>query len=168
MNCGDAREPQRDCPVGKLLAQITRELRFGNARSQNKEIDMTTYTSEFAIDDEVWMVRSESFRKMVECFPCDNTGRIEIKGDSLICPKCDGQGKHEKYVGQRLYVADHGKIGQVRLTDCPSEDGFTVEYMIDSTGIGSGQIWKERELFRTRELAEQHCEQENSHLMELA
>jgi hypothetical protein len=127
---------------------------------------MTTYTSQFAIGDEVWMVRDESFRKMIECFPCDNTGRIEVRGEQLICPKCNGRGKYEECVGKRLYVYDRGKIGQVRITDCPSGDGFEVDYMIDRTGVGSGQIWKECELFSSRELAEQHCDHENAALLE--
>lgn len=123
---------------------------------------MATYTSKFAIDDDVWVVRKESFRKMVECFPCDNTGKIDVRGESLICPKCSGRGEHEQYVGDRLYIAHNGKVGQVRITDCPSDEGLTYDYMIDATGIGSGTIWKESDLFYTREEAEKNCDLENA------
>jgi hypothetical protein len=124
-----------------------------------------TYNSKFAIGDTVWMVRSERFNRIVKCLPCKNTGKIKIGEEGFICPKCGGRSAHTQYVGEKHYVYDSSEIGQVSIVDSEyshrDNPNPHVTYMIRATGIGSGQIWKESELFPSEAEAQASCDRAN-------
>ncbi len=128
---------------------------------------MTTLTAKFDIGQEVFVVNTTSAYRNVKCDACRETGQIELGGEPFTCPKCEGKSKHRQYAGHKTYVAHCGRVGKIEATAygdryVDSEDDNGVRYMIDTTGVGSGSVWNERDLFATREVAEAYCIEKNS------
>lgn len=128
-----------------------------------------TYTSKFDIGQEVWLVRNERFQRIVKCSACGHSGKIVINGEELICPKCSGRSAHAQYVGQKHYVYDHSQVGKIEIEDHPSRYGKEtpnprVKYMVFATGVGSGQVWDEEDLFPTEAEAQACCDRRNTPL----
>lgn len=131
------------------------------------------YETKFSLGDFVWGVSDQEFYRIVRCAVCKNTGKLEIGGESLICPKCNGQSTHRQYAGRKFYISMfRARVGQVRIED--TEDGHyrredepnpKFEYMADSTGIGSGQIWKQDRLFESEADAQNFCATKNGVLL---
>lgn len=50
-------------------------------------------------------------------------------------------------------------IGKVEIHQFAPKYGYksVVEYMLEETGVGSGQVWKEERLFATEEEAKEFC-----------
>ena len=129
------------------------------------------FTTEMNIGDRVWAVVTAPATRKVRCLTCHNTGNVVLGVETFTCPKCQGKCLHDEYVGIRWVVYHEGIIGQIRvhqvITGSSSRikaDSATkteVEYMIDTTGITSGTVWKERDLFLTRKLAEAACVRRN-------
>jgi hypothetical protein len=95
------------------------------------------------------------------------------------CPKCSGVG-HIVKKDSGFHVGGSGTVGQIRSTHetvtdrtCfewwehePAEGSLhTVnEYMLDTTGIGSGSIRREHNLFATREEAQAEADRRNDYV----
>jgi hypothetical protein len=128
-----------------------------------------TYTTKFDVGQMVWAVRDTPFQQIVKCGPCSNTGSIQIGDEGFICPKCSGRAALAQVVGNRFYVAEHSKIGKVQIEDEPNrwrwsndtEPDLKISYMIESTGVGSGQVWREDQLFASESDAQGFCDQRN-------
>ena len=125
------------------------------------------YSSKFNIGEMVWMVRHERTSYIVPCTACKNTGTLSIEGQSYVCPKCRGQAAHAQRADtDKYYVYDSSRIGKIDIQDHPTkydkeEANPKVTYMVESTGVGSGQIWDEDELFATEVGAQAFCDQRN-------
>ena len=136
---------------------------------------MAHYESKFSIGDTVWAVRSQWSHRIVKCLTCANTGKVKIGAEEFICPKCNGRAAHPQFAGHKYYVDESGIVGQVRIEHTDHEKFYThrseepnpkFEYMIDATGVGSGTIWKEADLFATREEAQRFCDAQNAPLLQ--
>lgn len=124
------------------------------------------YESQFSIGQTVWMVRDERFSQIIKCAACKNTGKVRIAEEEHICPKCQGRAAHETYGGQKFYVYGSSTVGQVRIEDEPEryskdEPNPKFQYMLYSTGVGSGQIWNQEHLFSSEEDAQRFCDAKN-------
>lgn len=123
-------------------------------------------TTKYNLGDAVYVVLSNCTKRIVKCTACDNTGVIKIKGDDFLCPKCKGAAKHPIYVGPHYYIYTSGIIGKVEVA--VYAEGYDNEpatrYMLDSTGVGSGNLWKEEETFPTKEAAQAFCDEKNATL----
>jgi predicted RNA-binding Zn-ribbon protein involved in translation (DUF1610 family) len=124
------------------------------------------YTTAYSLGDTVWMVRDESFSRIVKCMPCGNSGSIKIGDESFICPKCGGRSAHAERVGTKFYVYGSSTVGQVSITDSDykhrEEPNPRITYMLHRTGVGSGQVWDQERLFRTQREAQEFCDVRNS------
>lgn len=127
----------------------------------------TNLYANFDLGQEVHIVRKDAAYRNVKCDACRQTGTIDLGGESFTCPKCEGKSKHRQYVGHKCYVAHTGRVGKIeavvyseRYEGDGSESG--IRYMVDTTGVGSGNVWKEEELFATREEADAFCAKSNS------
>lgn len=120
------------------------------------------YESKYSIGHTVWMVRDERFQRIIKCFACKNTGEIAIGEEKFICPKCQGRAAHAQYAGQKYYVYDSSTVGKIIIEDYPTnynkdEPNPKFTYMLFATGVGSGTIWNQEDLFDSREAAESFC-----------
>lgn len=123
-----------------------------------------TYTTKFDMGQTVWIVSRAEHRRIVKCLTCESVGKIHIGGEEFVCPKCCGASSYPQYAGSKAYIAHTGVIGKISVEHEPSAyDGkqMDISYMIDVTGIGSGTVWREENVFPTREAAQQHCDSAN-------
>lgn len=127
------------------------------------------FTSKYEPDGLVWGISWEDARRIVKCLTCNHTGKVAIGAEEFVCPKCNGDAEHPKWEGRKWFVYHSGRIGKINVEfqtsgheiDCSPK----VTYMIDATGIGSGTVWNEKDLFPTHEAAESACNQKNSVLL---
>lgn len=138
-------------------------------------------TTKYSLGETVFAIRRDFVSRIVKCKACENTGSIKIDGESFECPKCKGASKHHQSAGLKTFVYESGKIGQVRFetTDGAYKEQrrnydlelgveppeTEIKYMIDCTGIGSGTLWDEEDLFPSREDAQAFCDAKNATLL---
>lgn len=128
------------------------------------------YTTKFDIGQKVWIVNSETFYKIIKCKLCTETGKMQIGEEEFVCPKCKGQSAHSQYAGSRSYISYHSpsKIGKIEIEVYHDEyiheeqRGVHVKYMLEATGVGSGTVHSEEELFTTMEEAQEACDKANA------
>lgn len=117
----------------------------------------------------VCMVSYEDAKRVVECATCLRTGKVMIGAEEFICPKCNGRSVHIQWNGRKWFVTGDARIGKIEIKlqtmgyDSDDEpNGIPhVRYMLDSTGVGSGQVWHEKDLFLSREDAQIACDKRN-------
>lgn len=106
-------------------------------------------------------------RKQVKCSLCNGRGEVNITNSerSTYCPDCS-----RGYIWVEEPCCDFfkyiGVIGKIRIesysdADCVSESykgKHTIKYMIDSTGVGTGTVWSEEQVFNTIDELEAEAE----------
>jgi hypothetical protein len=131
----------------------------------------------FSIGDFVVGVRRTTEQVTKVCARCGGKGELELKeGGTLPCPNryngresCNS-GKVTLGILSLWAVSSDtaGHVGQVRVTRTahryasPWYAADVNEYMLTSTGVGSGSIWKEDDLFASHEGAEAECNRRNA------
>lgn len=115
----------------------------------------------------------------VRCSACEGERVVDVRGEKFPCPKCAGKGEIV-HKASGWIVGDSGTVGHIRLTreqvtgmshfdlwedELPEGEWRTVEeYMISSTGIGSGTIWRDFNLFASREDAQAEADKRNHYV----
>ena len=123
---------------------------------------MTTLTTKYGHGDVVWHRRQATVRETAICPLCGGACRVPI-AESLRyadCPECGygsehraGWGKiHTGRVGH-VAIIEERTIGQVRVEWTAGEEPV-VTYMAWESGVGSGSVLYEKDLYPTREAAE--------------
>ena len=108
--------------------------------------------------------RTEHIKVATNCPVCKDTGFVEMVGEEYVCPACNGNIYHINYGDLESYTdGDSGRIGKVAVDiyDREYKDNDEYEYMLDSTGVGSGVCWKEENLFSSKEEAQMECDIRN-------
>jgi len=112
--------------------------------------------------------RFETLKVSTNCPACKDKGKVELNGNEYTCPKCRGYTYHEVEGDIEYYVTfSQGKIGKIdiNLYDPKYEGKYgnisEIRYMLDSTGIGSGTVWEEDNLFKSRDEAQIECDRRN-------
>ena len=120
-------------------------------------------TSVYDLGQKVYrLLKSPQRPRREQCAPCGGVGHFEIPSDRyprLQCPDCRGAGwVHVESLPRVTTYSVEGPltIGKVQV----EKVGHTVDpagnrttYMMFETGIGSGNVYYEEELFRTVEAA---------------
>lgn len=112
-------------------------------------------------------IQREEIKVPTNCEVCGDTGEVEIKGKNYTCPKCKGNTYHfiEGEVIWYVNTYDEGIIGNIKIEDYDKkykrENDNKISYMLDSTGIGSGHVWNEKDLFLSQEEAQKECNKRN-------
>lgn len=130
---------------------------------------MGEYKTKYSIGDKVFAVTNGWATRQVFCTACKQTGLIKLDNEEFTCPACNGQCLRALQIGRKYYVRfDNATVGQVKFVHTnpiylhdPTEE-FEIGYMLDVTGVCSGQIYKEKELFPSREEAEKYCFAKNA------
>jgi hypothetical protein len=118
----------------------------------------------------LYAITSTTYYVWEPCVICDGEGYIyNPKEVKFLCPKCCGNKGSNKY-GDRRYVQSHsGYVGKiaVELLDRPyvedtSYRSTMVTYMLDTSGVISGTLWGEDNLFATSDDAQKECDKRNN------
>lgn len=104
--------------------------------------------------------------KWIPCKSCNATGRITLAdGEITYCPKCYGERGKKEYLPVKwmLGCEHHGQIKNIKV-DLYSNKKYgesEYRYMLSSTGVGSGSLWYEEDLFLVEEEAQAECDRRN-------
>lgn len=130
------------------------------------------FKTKFNHRDKVYMITKYMTFKIEECETCNGLGKIAIKEKTFTCPNCNGYSRkipdkfewqiNEKKCGEigKIIVESYDKRYCKKYEDYDYKE-LAVKYMINSTGIGSGTLWDEEDLFLTEEEALEECEKRN-------
>ena len=117
----------------------------------------------FEVGQKVYAVikKSDTRQKHVECDLCNSTGYVKVEGreENFICPVCHGRTETEHYGYKYVIAYYEATIGKVEIQEYAPKYGYKSEirYMLEETGVGCGQVWKEERLFATKSEAEEFC-----------
>jgi hypothetical protein len=125
--------------------------------------------SKYDFGDEVWTIYSGNREVRTNCTGCEGEGEISLAdGTSVKCPKCYGKKYSSDWEPARWRVGRQLTIGQIRaevtapgLRTYPSSSEG-IRYMCVETGVGSGTLYSEKDLFPNETLAELECEKRNA------
>jgi hypothetical protein len=131
-------------------------------------------TTKFSPGDRVYRIASARKEVRTPCAACEGRGRVTLADNAdHICPACYGQRGHTSYEPQawRVDPDDLGSliVGQVRF-ELHGDDwhGYTNnepedrrQYMCWETGVGSGTLLSEDDLFASEAEARAECDRRN-------
>jgi|688.fasta_scaffold614313_1 hypothetical protein len=126
--------------------------------------------TKFSIGDYVYIIHKHGQNKHVPCKTCGGKGGITFEGNRFECVNCYGNGGKDEWIPEKWQVTHKKtKVGNVRVemydekyyTENPEKREKQISYMVSSTGIGSGSIWYEKEIFKTLKEAEAECKKRN-------
>lgn len=125
-----------------------------------------TVETKFDLGQSVYIIHESCGNKQVDCKPCSGKGGIFNDDVYFQCSKCYGSGKvtkHESF-GWRV-VYEKAKVGKINIElTHPKYKEYSkrrIHYMVDATGVGSGSLWSEDNIFSTLEEAQQECDKRN-------
>ena len=125
--------------------------------------------TKYNLGEQVYPIRLGRHSEHIKCKICEGKGEVTINNTEKIisCPECYGQGGRTVWLNDKwgVCVGSIGYIGKisVEIYDKAYEEGKReYRYMLDSTGVGGGTLWKEDMLFTTKEEAEKECEIRNN------
>jgi len=109
------------------------------------------------------------------CPECDGTGRLAlVKGGTTRCTSFEcrnGRVFREVRMPWAIASRDASDIGNIQVSLYSAFNSLRDDerrYMLDSTGVGSGRLWDESDLFATAEEAQAECDKRNSKSTRLA
>lgn len=130
--------------------------------------------TKFSLMQHVYGIGKVSRTASEPCPICDGTGEVEmVKGGKAKCPqafKSCHYGRTNKTYTNPWAPNYSGVVGQVRTEsealafrdeDERDQPETKVQYMLSSTGVGSGTLWSESDLFATAEEAQTECDTRN-------
>lgn len=126
--------------------------------------------TKFSLNDKVFTIHKSGSTQFIKCEVCEGKGGITTEKGRFNCESCYGNG------GKREYIPEKWKIGYKNTTigkvyiemynerfyeDYPDYRDKEFKYMIEATGIGSGTVWYEKDLFKTEKEAQKECDRRN-------
>ncbi len=109
----------------------------------------------FDLGQYVYAIACNRVGKYVNCTTCVGKKYILINNESFTCPKCRGSGSYHNGEEVRHMLAANGFIGKISIEayDQKYDRPNTIRYQLDSTGVGSGTLWDEENLFSSKSKA---------------
>jgi hypothetical protein len=137
--------------------------------------------SKYNIGDKVYPIHKAREPIWIPCKSCGETGIITYNdGEKAECPRCWGEkGKVEWRLTKWMLIDNYPKEVRKKAIECgdhvwlppfkieqirieQEKNNKEVRYMCKETGVGSGTVWSEKELFLSREEAQLECDKRNS------
>ena len=131
----------------------------------------------YSLGDTVWKIQNSKKQVNKPCSTCEGLGHVIInQTPSRSCPDCYGRGYNTEWEPTQWNVIDPLTIGQVRVeVESFKQDGMfsnigtfdpdkmeqKTQYMAYETGIGSGHIHNEEDLFASDADALAECHSRN-------
>ena len=118
--------------------------------------------SKFNLDDKVFIIQRRGENKLLSCPTCKGKGKVTINNtnETITCPSCYGSGIERKWIPEEWKIAYESKIGIIYVEKNRNKNKIT--YMVDATGIGTGTLWSEENVFATKEEAQKECDIRNN------
>ncbi len=125
---------------------------------------MATLTTKYSIGDVVYYGGTTTIRKQRPCPDCLGTKKWKAASPAGVeyefpCPRCAASynSNDDITLNYSAHVPSIKKmtIGQVRVQEGGENE---IRYMCLETGIGSGTLWNEADLFETEERAREYAE----------
>jgi hypothetical protein len=116
----------------------------------------------------IW-VRREKIKVPTNCPACNDKGKVVLNDKEYTCPECRGYTYHTEDGDIEWYVIEDS-VGYIGKIDIEFYDNQYIElenrkseivYMLDSTGVGSGTMWREDCLLTSIEEAQKECNRRN-------
>ena len=116
--------------------------------------------TKFSLGDLVYRFGTRTHKEFVDCPLCKGDKQIDLQEKRYTCPECRGTGGTYEYGALENYVLpDQYTIGHVRaVREYGKEEN---RYMCKETGVGSGTVYNEEDLFDTIDEAEAECLKRN-------
>ena len=125
-------------------------------------------TTKFNLGDAVYPIQRGGCSIFIPCKTCNGTGRITIteSGENLLCPKCYGRKGSQEWQQLKWGIPfSAGTIGKIDLElyaeEYHEDHDDKTQYMLSITGVGSGTLWYENQLFLSHEEAQKECDKRN-------
>ena len=99
-------------------------------------------------DREYYTVEIKEKKVFAPCVACDNTGRVRIKGEEYICPRCKGNWREKEVVGSKTVYS----VGKWSLKSVQVEPGLYNKPRITLTfkKTNAGSEWSAGSTFTVR------------------
>jgi hypothetical protein len=137
--------------------------------------------TKFDLGQTVVVIWHSPTERRVPCAVCDGTGWIHLHDKRYLCPECHGHYFVREHIPARWHVANTGIVGRIQA-ETITHDGYPedhhltktevgdmkINYMIDTTGIGSGTLHYEPNVFATTEEAQAECDRRNAAATEVS
>ncbi len=127
--------------------------------------------TKFNLGQEVWGTSLHGSNQQVICPEC--LGKFEFKnpaGNTVQCFKCSygTPGYIIEYVREQWHTHFLGRVGKIAPIRFKTQgegryDKDRVEYMCEITGVSSGTVWYEDNLFDSLEEADKETKYRNDH-----
>ncbi|QQO97481.1 hypothetical protein Molly5_183 [Maribacter phage Molly_5] len=108
---------------------------------------------------------------MKTCDTCKGTAKlhvVELKDYTTKCPKCSYGKVFDKlersWEVQTFNISEVGRVTVEYYAKPNTSHVDRITYMLEATGIGSGRVWKEEDLFEDTEQAHDECDKRNAEL----
>lgn len=124
--------------------------------------------TKFSLNDKVYYTKQREKKVIIKnCKKCDGTGELKLlNGGSITCNQCYGKCGETSYLLYLIPSTVQSKIGKINIeidrVDICDNYNTKINYMIESTGIGSGQCHNEHTLFKTLDECKHYCEVESA------
>lgn len=130
-----------------------------------------TIKTKYNLGDFVYTVSIKKSRIKIpnNCPVCKDEGQVKLNEKSYTCPECRGYTYTTKEGKDEWYVNDcEGHIGKIDVemyhsiyVNGDQRQASKIKYMLDTTGVGTGTVWREKNLFPSKEEAETECIKRN-------
>ena len=120
--------------------------------------------TKYKLSQTIWFICNKREQIDYPCPTCKGVGEVKINDTPpRSCPDCWGKRIRTKWEDTKWLVELPMVIGQVRceITGKPDEIQQKNQYMCYESGIGTGSIYFEKDLFPTKESAEAECKERN-------
>ena len=123
-------------------------------------------TTKYDLGDYVYPIskRIKKVKIPTNCPACNDEGSVKINDKTYLCPDCRGYAYHT-IDGDTEWCVEYkaGKIGKINieLYSPKYKRESHYKYMLNSTGVGSGQLWKEEDLLLSEEETQAECDRRN-------
>lgn len=124
---------------------------------------MATLTTKYSIGDIVWRAGTTTERKQHPCPDCHGARKWKATSPAggeyeFRCPRCSASysSDHDMSLAYTASVpaVQRLTIGSIQYNTEPGSYDHGARYMCRETGVGSGSVYNEDELFETEEAAE--------------
>jgi len=131
--------------------------------TERKGEGIMTITTKHDLGDMVFTIDYSKPKIETDCITCSGTGSVTLGNESFLCPKCRGRRIEVMYGFEKWSISASGIVGQIEAKRCVEGCGEnSIRYMLDTTGIGTGRVWEESDVFKSRQEAEDACTLRNA------